>query len=394
MLGLLRAALLRHGKPTVALLGIIAAFAGARSARLVSLEAAAALTGRLFDRTLCRHRLCCTSTARSTVAFLGIIAAFAGAQSAPCCTSTARSTIALLGIIAAFVGARSARLVSLEAAAASTGRLFDRTLYQHRLCCTSTARFTVALLGLVATLAGARLARLCSSRSRHKQLSLTDRFLRPHTLPASSLLHFYGKVCGRAPRHHRNPQWCAACSARLTRGSSSYHWSLLRPHALLYRHRLGCTSTARIGIGILATLAGARLARLVSLEAATALTGRLFDRTLYRHRRCCTSTALSAVALLGIIAILAGARSALCCTSTARSTIALLGIIAAFAGARSARLVSLEAAAASTGRFVDRTLYQHRLCCTSTALSMVALLGIIAIAAGARSALCCTSTAR
>ena len=107
------------------------------------------------------------------------------------------------------------------------------------------------------------------------------------------MLHFHGTVYGRAPQHHRYPRWRSVGSARLARC---------------------CTSTARFTVallGIIANLAGARSALLVSLEAAAALTGRFFDRTLYRHRMCCTSTARFTVALLGIIATLAGARSAL-----------------------------------------------------------------------------------
>ena len=31
-------------------------------------------------------------------------------------------------------------------------------------------------------------------------------------LYSTSVLHFYGTVCGRAPRHHRYPRWRSVCS--------------------------------------------------------------------------------------------------------------------------------------------------------------------------------------
>ena len=156
--------------------------------------------------------------------------------------------------------------------------------------------------------------------------------------------------------------------------------------------------------GIIAILSGARPAQLVSLEAAAAITGRFFDRTLYsigivwaarlRHglgsasslpslalgllgssrsrqqqlSRFASSTARSTdivgAALLrhclrsrSSASSLSSLALGLLCAALLRhglSTAVLLGIVATLVGARFARLVSLEAAAASTGRFVDR----------------------------------------
>ena len=249
-------------------------------------------------------------------------------------------TAVLLCIIATLAGARSARLVSLEAAAALTGRFFVCTL--SGIACAAPLRHGVRSRSSVSSLPSLALGRLCSSRSRQQQLSLVASSISRSTgivcavllrhgvrsrssassLPSlalgllcssRSILHFYGTVYDRAPRHHRYPRWCSVCSARLarwctstarvynraprhhryprwrsvgsahlTRGSSSSHRSLLRSHAL----------PASPVLHFYGTVYGRAprhhryprwclVGSLVSLEAAAALTGRFFDRTLY-----------------------------------------------------------------------------------------------------------------
>ena len=139
-------------------------------------------------------------------------------------------TAVLLCIIATLTGARSARLVSLEAAAALTGRFFVSTL--SGIACAAPLRHGVRSRSSASSLPSLALGRLGSSRSRQQQLSpvassiacsagiacaaLLRHGLRSRSSASSlpslmlgllcssrSMVHFYGTVYGRAPRYHR-----------------------------------------------------------------------------------------------------------------------------------------------------------------------------------------------
>ena len=132
----------------------------------------------------------------------------------------------LLCIIATLAGARSARLVSLEAAAALTGRFFDRR--SSGIVCAALLRHGLRSRSSASSLPSLVLGRLCSSRSRQQQLSPV----------ASSIARSTGIACAALLRHGLRsrssasslPRWCSVGSARLARDNSSSHRSLLRSH--------------------------------------------------------------------------------------------------------------------------------------------------------------------